>query len=84
MAAVSSVQRLLKLATQWDDKPLRTVVFGFPYLDTLKLAKLPPMGSGCVFFGHGDDNDFKENRWSELRELELGVELELELELWGV
>ena len=62
MAAVTATQRLLKLTTQWDEKPLRTVVFGFPYLDTLKLAQLTPIGSGCAFFGHGSESDFQELR----------------------
>jgi len=59
MAAVSAMQRLLKLISQWESKPLKTVVFGFPYLDTLKLAQLPFVGSGGVhFFGIGDEKDF--------------------------
>uniref|UniRef100_A0A7S2SMQ1 Cystathionine gamma-synthase n=1 Tax=Mucochytrium quahogii TaxID=96639 RepID=A0A7S2SMQ1_9STRA len=59
MAAITAVQRVLKLASQWDEKPLRTVIFGFPYLDTLKLGKLPGLGSESVFLGHGDDADFE-------------------------
>eukprot|EP00457_Paulinella_chromatophora_P001290 gb/GEZN01001292.1/.p1 GENE.gb/GEZN01001292.1/~~gb/GEZN01001292.1/.p1 ORF type:complete len:1010 (+),score=107.17 gb/GEZN01001292.1/:386-3031(+) len=62
MAALTATQRLLKLATQWDDTPLRTVVFGFPYLDTLKLAQLQPIGSGCVFLGMGDEKDLERLR----------------------
>jgi cystathionine gamma-synthase len=52
------VQRLLRLSSQWEERPLRTVVFGFPYLDTLKLANMPPLGTGCEFYGRGDDADF--------------------------
>eukprot|EP00808_Paulinella_micropora_P002508 g72122.t1 len=62
MAALTATQRLLKLATQWDDVPLRTVVFGFPYLDTLKLAQLKTIGSGCVFLGMGDQADLERLR----------------------
>ena len=40
MASMTAAQRLLKLSSQWDDKPLPTVVWGFPYLDTLKLQRL--------------------------------------------
>jgi len=58
MAALASTQRLLKLSSQWEEKPLRTVIFGFPYLDTLKLAQLEPLGSGATFFGRGDEEDF--------------------------
>ncbi|GBG29388.1 Cystathionine gamma-lyase [Hondaea fermentalgiana] len=63
MAAIASTQRLLKLSSQWEEKPLRTVVFGFPYLDTLKLAQLESsLGSGCTFFGRGDEADFQDLR----------------------
>eukprot|EP00038_Savillea_parva_P014266 m.10468 g.10468 ORF g.10468 m.10468 type:complete len:1026 (+) comp2750_c0_seq2:148-3225(+) len=57
MAAISAVHRLLKLASDWDETPLRNVVFGFPYLDTLKLNGRPELGSGVIFFGNGDAAD---------------------------
>ncbi|KAI9366793.1 pyridoxal phosphate-dependent transferase [Zopfochytrium polystomum] len=34
---------------------LKTVQFGFPYLDTLKIQE--KFGSGCHFLGHGDERD---------------------------
>ena len=37
--------------------PLRNVVFGFPYLDTLKLNGRPELGGGVIFYGNGDDAD---------------------------
>ena len=58
MAAMSAVHRLLKLASDWHEVPLRNVVFGFPYLDTLKLNGRAELGGGVVFFGNGDDDDF--------------------------
>ncbi|KAJ3103487.1 hypothetical protein HDU97_010070 [Phlyctochytrium planicorne] len=36
----------------------KTVQFGFPYLDTLKIQER--FGSGCHFFGNGDQNDLEE------------------------
>eukprot|EP00037_Helgoeca_nana_P015492 m.144598 g.144598 ORF g.144598 m.144598 type:complete len:1025 (+) comp23042_c0_seq1:94-3168(+) len=57
MAAVAAVHRLLKLASDWNETPLRNVVFGFPYLDTLKLNGRPELGSGVIFFGNGDTAD---------------------------
>mmetsp|Transcript_28928 Transcript_28928/g.86837 ORF Transcript_28928/g.86837 Transcript_28928/m.86837 type:complete len:1028 (+) Transcript_28928:58-3141(+) len=57
MAAISAVHRLLKLSSDWNETPLRNVVFGFPYLDTLKLNGRPELGSGVIFFGHGNQDD---------------------------
>lgn len=36
-----------------NDAPKKTVCFGFPYVDTLKV--LQKFGPGCHFFGFGDD-----------------------------
>ncbi|KAJ1542142.1 hypothetical protein HK096_009620, partial [Nowakowskiella sp. JEL0078] len=36
---------------------LRTIQFGFPYIDTLKIQER--FGSGCLFLGHGIENDIK-------------------------
>lgn len=37
-----------------------SIVFGFPYLDTLKLCSRPELSPGGVeFFGRGDDRDMK-------------------------
>ncbi|KAI8897912.1 pyridoxal phosphate-dependent transferase [Globomyces pollinis-pini] len=37
---------------------LKSVQFGFPYIDTLKLQE--KFGSGCIFYGFGEDNDLNE------------------------
>ena len=37
---------------------LKTVQFGFPYIDTLKIQE--KFGSGCHFFGNGDENDLNQ------------------------
>jgi len=34
---------------------LKSINFGFPYVDTLKI--LEKFGAGCVFYGHGSDAD---------------------------
>jgi cystathionine gamma-synthase len=42
--------------------PLKSIMFGFPYIDTLKI--LQKWGPGCLFYGHGSSNDLDdlENR----------------------
>lgn len=35
--------------------PLKSIVFGFPYVDTLKI--LEKFGPGCIFYGHGSSED---------------------------
>lgn len=35
----------------------KAVVFGFPYLDTLKMCRRPEWCDGCLFYGHGDGSD---------------------------
>ena len=35
----------------------KIVVFGFPYLDTLKMAARPELSDGVEFFGHGHAQD---------------------------
>ncbi|KAF9950543.1 hypothetical protein BGZ65_006559, partial [Modicella reniformis] len=35
----------------------KSVCFGFPYTDTLKV--LQKFGPGCYFYGHGEDNDIE-------------------------
>ena len=39
--------------------PLRNVVFGFPYLDTLKILRQPPLSAGAEFFANGDDRSLR-------------------------
>lgn len=51
MNAIFNAHRAL-LATRPN---LKSVNFGFPYVDTLKI--LQKFGPGCVFYGHGSDDD---------------------------
>ena len=57
MASLTAAHRLLKLTSNWNQTPLRNIVFGFPYLDTLKLNSRKELGGGVLFFGRGDEND---------------------------
>ena len=57
MAAIAATHRLLMLASSWDETPLRNVVFGFPYLDTLKLNSRRELGGGVVFYGRAVGSD---------------------------
>ena len=57
MASIAATHRLLMLASSWDETPLRNIVFGFSYLDTLKLNARRELGGGCVFYGQGDRGD---------------------------
>lgn len=34
---------------------LKSISFGFPYVDTLKI--LPKFGPGCLFYGHGSSEE---------------------------
>jgi cystathionine gamma-synthase len=36
-------------------EPLKSIALGFPYVDTLKI--LQKFGPGCVFYGHGSDDE---------------------------
>ena len=45
------------MTSNWNETPLRNIVFGFPYLDTLKLNSRRELGGGVLFFGNGDEND---------------------------
>ena len=38
--------------------PLKSICFGFPYTDTLKI--LQKWGPGCVFYGHGSSEDLND------------------------
>ena len=39
-------------------EPRKSICFGFPYIDTLKI--LQKWGPGCLFYGHGDEADLKD------------------------
>ena len=36
------------------EPPAKNAVFGFPYLDTLKLLRRPELSVGADFYVHGD------------------------------
>lgn len=57
MASIYTALRLVHAI--FGDQNSEIVVFGFPYIDTLKLMQKPGLNPGGVmFFGHGNDDDF--------------------------
>jgi cystathionine gamma-synthase len=63
MAAIFSAFRIVLEAYKeqfMNEKTCQFVMFGFPYLDTLKLLIRPELNEGgCHFFGNGDDADLE-------------------------
>jgi cystathionine beta-lyase/cystathionine gamma-synthase len=63
MAAIFSAFRIVLEAYKeqfMNEKTCQFVMFGFPYLDTLKLFMRPELNKGgCHFFGNGDDADLE-------------------------
>ena len=59
MAAIFAALRLsLVLEEQRGLAGRAVVVFGFPYIDTLKLCQRPELNpAGCIFLGNGDEAD---------------------------
>jgi cystathionine gamma-synthase len=51
MNAIFNAHRILMAARG----PLKSVMYGFPYVDSLKV--LEKFGPGALFYGHGDSND---------------------------
>lgn len=51
MNAIFHTHRMLLQAR----KPLKSIAFGFPYVDTLKI--LEKFGPGCLFYGNGSPED---------------------------
>jgi cystathionine gamma-synthase len=51
MNAIFTAHRMLMLARG----PRKSIMYGFPYVDTLKV--LEKFGPGAAFFGHGDEAD---------------------------
>ena len=51
MSAIFTTHQILTAARG----PMKSICFGFPYVDTLKI--LQKWGPGCVFYGHGSSND---------------------------
>ena len=55
MASIYSAYRLMREVKGSSDP---VVVFGFPYLDTLKMMQRIELNpAGCHFLGYGDSND---------------------------
>ena len=52
MSAISNTHRFL---TANQSEPWKSICFGFPYIDTLKI--LQKWGPGCLFYGKGRDAD---------------------------
>ncbi|KAI8987236.1 pyridoxal phosphate-dependent transferase [Mycotypha africana] len=52
---MSAIYHAFKTASAIGDESLKSVCFGFPYTDTLKI--LQKWGAGCHFYGNGEDND---------------------------
>lgn len=54
MSAIFNSHRMLLAHAQANEQePLKSVCFGFPYIDTLKI--LQKWGPGCQFYGHGNE-----------------------------
>jgi len=60
-SGMSSIYTALRSARRYCDTGT-TVVYGFPYLDTLKLASRPEISPRVEFFGHGHANDLESLR----------------------
>jgi len=60
MAAISAAHRCLNRHNSPPGGGRRAIMFGFPYLDTLKLLARPELGGGVIFLGFGDEGDFDE------------------------
>lgn len=56
MSAIFNSHRMLLAHAQANEQePLKSICFGFPYIDTLKI--LQKWGPGCQFYGHGESAD---------------------------
>lgn len=51
MSSIFNMHRLMLEARG----PLKSICYGFPYIDTLKI--LEKFGPGCLFYGHGSSQD---------------------------
>ena len=52
MSSIFNTHRILMASR---DEPRKSICFGFPYIDTLKI--LENWGPGCLFYGNGLDSD---------------------------
>lgn len=55
MNAIYNAHRLLLGAREGGSAALKSLSFGFPYVDTLKI--LTKFGPGCVFYGHASEEE---------------------------
>jgi len=56
MSSIFNTHRILLANTQQrGQEPLKSICFGFPYIDTLKI--LQKWGPGCLFYGDGSAQD---------------------------
>ncbi|KAL0088002.1 pyridoxal phosphate-dependent transferase [Phycomyces blakesleeanus] len=55
---MSAIFHAHRLALAVGDQSLKSVCFGFPYTDTLKI--LQKFGAGCYFYGIGEDHNIDE------------------------
>ena len=54
-AGMSSIFNTRHVLEVHQGEPRKSICFGFPYIDTLKI--LQKWGPGCLFYGHGLDSD---------------------------
>lgn len=54
-AGMSSIFHTHRLLMANRTEPQKSICFGFPYIDTLKI--LEKWGPGCLFYGHGSEPD---------------------------
>jgi cystathionine gamma-synthase len=52
MSSIFNTHRILRACRE---EPRKSICFGFPYIDTLKI--LEKWGPGCLFYGNGRDSD---------------------------
>ncbi len=57
-AGMSSIFNTHRMLMANRAEPRKSICFGFPYIDTLKI--LEKWGSGCLFYGHGSECDLDE------------------------
>ena len=56
MSSIFNAHRILMANSRSHERPIhKSICFGFPYVDTLKI--LQKWGPGCLFYGHGNSTD---------------------------
>lgn len=54
-SGMSSIYNAHRILMANRAEPCKSICFGFPYIDTLKI--LEKWGPGCLFYGHGSESD---------------------------